>query len=177
MPPEVAKPLVAAISSEFDQALGTGMVNVDRSDYLAYREGDPLLPLKLGVGGIAVLILVLGTLGLVNIALVTVRHRIREIGVRRSFGATSARVFFAVMMESVMATVVAGAAGVALAVLVVKNPWVEQQMGRGMIADMPPFPVEAAVLGLVAASAVGALAGLLPALVAVRVKVIDAIRY
>lgn len=76
-----------------------------------------------------------------------------------------------------MATVVAGAAGVALAVLVVKNPWVEQQMGRGMIADMPPFPMEAAVLGLVAASAVGALAGLLPALVAVRVKVIDAIRY
>ena len=48
VPPEVAKPLVATISSEFDQALGTGMVNVDRSDYLVYREGDPLLPLKLG---------------------------------------------------------------------------------------------------------------------------------
>ncbi|MEY9953161.1 ABC transporter permease [Leifsonia sp. EB34] len=177
VPPEVATPLVEAIRTEFDQALGKDAVSVDRIDYLANRDGDPLLPLKLGVGGIAVLILLLGALGLVNIAMVTVRHRIREIGVRRSFGATSARIFFAVMMESVVATVVAGAAGVGLSVLAVKNPWVEEQLGRGMIADMPPFPVEAAVLGLVAATAVGALAGLLPALVAVRVKVIDAIRY
>ncbi len=177
VPPERATPLVAAITAEFDQALGQGIVSVSRSDYLAQQDQDPLLFFKLVVGGVAVLILLLGALGLVNIALVTVRHRIREIGVRRSFGATGARVFFAVMMESVVATVVAGAAGVALSVLIVKNPWVEQLLGRGMIADMPPFPVEAAVLGLVAASVVGALAGLLPALVAVRVKVIDAIRY
>jgi putative ABC transport system permease protein len=50
-------------------------------------------------------------------------------------------------------------------------------IGQGLVSDFPPFPAEAAVLGLVAATAVGALAGLLPALVAVRVKVIDAIRY
>ncbi len=177
VPPELAVPLTTAIAAEFDQALGAGVVSVNRNDYLAYQDADPLLYFKLVVGGVAVLILLLGALGLVNIALVTVRHRIREIGVRRSFGATSARVFFAVMMESVVATVVAGAAGVALSVLIVKNPWVEELLGRGMIADMPPFPVEAAVLGLVAATVVGALAGLLPALVAVRVKVIDAIRY
>ncbi len=42
---------------------------------------------------------------------------------------------------------------------------------------MPAFPIEAALIGLASATAVGALAGLLPALVAVRVKVIDAIRY
>jgi putative ABC transport system permease protein len=42
---------------------------------------------------------------------------------------------------------------------------------------VPPFPAEAALIGLGAATLVGALAGLLPALVAVRVKVIDAIRY
>ncbi|CAM5336999.1 ABC transporter permease [Leifsonia shinshuensis] len=177
VPPERAKPLVDAITAEFDQALGQGAVSVSRNDYLAHQDSDPLLYFKLVVGGVAVLILLLGALGLVNIAMVTVRHRIREIGVRRSFGATSARVFFAVMMESVVATVVAGAAGVGLSVLIVKSPWVEELLGRGMIADMPPFPVEAAVLGLVAATAVGALAGLLPALVAVRVKVIDAIRY
>ncbi|MBU4216104.1 MAG: ABC transporter permease, partial [Actinobacteria bacterium] len=53
----------------------------------------------LGVGGFALL---LGGLGLVNISLTTVRYRIREIGIRRSFGATSGRVFFGVMMESVV---------------------------------------------------------------------------
>jgi len=105
-----------------------------------------------------------------------VRHRIREIGIRRSFGATAGRVFFAVMMESVVATVVAGVVGVALAVLIVKNPWVTSFVASG-VEDVPAFPIEAALIGLASATAVGALAGLLPALVAVRVKVIDAIRY
>lgn len=176
VPPHLADPLAQAIREELDQSLGAGTASVNRQDYLAHGD-DPLGFLKLAVGGIAVLVLLLGALGLVNIALVTVRHRIREIGVRRSFGATAGRVFFAVMMESVVATMVAGAAGVGLSILIVKSPWLEQLIGRGMVSDLPPFPVEAAVIGMVAATAVGALAGLLPALVAVRVKVIDAIRY
>jgi putative ABC transport system permease protein len=101
------------------------------------------------------------------------RYRIPEIGIRRSFGATSGRVFFTVMMESVCATVVAGLIGVALAVAIVKN----LPPNLFNVTDMPPFPVHAAVEGMVAATVVGALAGLLPATVAVRIKVIDAIRY
>lgn len=127
----------------------------------------------IGVGGFALL---LGGLGLVNIALVTVRYRIREIGIRRSFGATSGRVFFGVLLESVVATVVAGLVGVVLAVAIIKNIPVERVFGSG-IQDMPPFPVSAALVGMAAAVTVGALAGLIPATFAVRVKVIDAIRY
>lgn len=127
----------------------------------------------LGVGGFALL---LGGLGLVNISLVTVRYRIREIGIRRSFGATSGRIFFGVMLESVVATVVAGAAGVALAIVALRYVPIDRVFGS-QIEDMPPFPVSAAVVGMAAATVVGALAGLIPALVAVRVKVIDAIRY
>ena len=132
---------------------------------------------KLVVGGIAVLVLLLGALGLVNIALVAVKQRVREIGIRRSFGATAGRVFFAVMMESVVATIAAGAVGVIAAILIVQNPFTMDLVGQGLVSDFPPFPAEAALLGLLAATVVGALAGLLPALVAVRVKVIDAIRY
>ncbi len=127
----------------------------------------------IGVGGFALL---LGGLGLVNIALVTVRYRIREIGIRRSFGATSGRVFFGVMLESVVATVVAGLVGVVIAVAIIKNIPIERVFGS-QIADMPPFPVSAALTGMACATAVGALAGIIPATVAVRVKVIDAIRY
>jgi putative ABC transport system permease protein len=105
-----------------------------------------------------------------------VRQRIREIGIRRSFGATALRVFFAVMMESIVATFVAGVVGVIIAVIILQLPFVQEQITQGVV-DQPPFPVEAAILGIVSAVAVGALAGLLPALVAVRVKVIDAIRY
>jgi putative ABC transport system permease protein len=176
IPPDVATELSERIRVDVAGSLGEGWeVNVWRGDYLAQGE-DPLLPMKLAVTGVAILVLLLGALSLVNIALVTVRHRIREIGIRRSFGATAGRVFFSVMMESVVATAFAGLVGVMLAVLVVKNPWVTDWLS-GYIQDVPAFPVEAAVIGLVAATGVGALAGLLPALVAVRVKVIDAIRY
>ena len=128
------------------------------------------------MAGIAVLVLLLGAVGLVNIALVTVRGRIREIGIRRTFGATAGRVFFAVLMESVVATVAAGIVGVLVAVLVLRNPWTIEFISQG-VSDVPPFPVSAAITGLAAATAVGALAGLIPALVAVRVKVINALRY
>ena len=177
VPPEISEQLTTALQRDVQGSLGDGArAEIYRNDYAAYG-GDPYLPLKLMVGAVAALVLLLGALGLVNIALVTLKQRIREIGIRRSFGATAGRVFFSVMMESVVATVAAGVVGVIAAVLIVKNPVVEGFIGQGQVTDFPPFPVEAAVLGLVSATIVGALAGLLPALVAVRVKVIDAIRY
>lgn len=60
--------------------------------------------------------------------------------------------------------------------LLVTSPPVEEFITQGMVADPPPFPMSAAVLGLVSATVVGALAGLIPAIVAVRVRPIDAIR-
>lgn len=177
VPPAIADGLTPLIQRDMQGELGDGFVaQVNRNDYLAWQGEDPLLPLKLLVAGVAVLVLLLGALGLVNISLVTVRQRIREIGIRRSFGATAGRVFFSVMMESVVATLAAGVVGVTIAILIVQNPWIREQVGQG-VQDLPAFPIEAALVGLGAAAGVGALAGLLPALVAVRVKVIDAIRY
>lgn len=177
VPPELADQLSNQIQRDLSGAVGKGFsVEVNRQDYQAWGQEDPLGPMKMLVTGVAILVLLLGALGLVNISMVTVRQRIREIGIRRSFGATSGRVFFAVMLESVVASFVAGVVGVAIAILLVTNPSVQEVVAQGL-TDMPPFPMEAAVVGLAAATGVGALAGLLPALVAVRVKVIDAIRY
>lgn len=177
VPPAIAEALSARITSDLQKTFGSAFeVQVSRQDYRAYGGDDPLLPIKLVVGGVAGLVLLLGALGLVNISLVTVRQRVREIGIRRSFGATAGRVFFSVMMESVVATVAAGVVGVAVAVLIVENP-LSQSLLAKLIIDIPPFPLSAALTGLACATGVGALAGLLPALVAVRVKVIDAIRF
>jgi putative ABC transport system permease protein len=177
VPTEISEELIPALQRDLQGELGAGtMVSVSRMDYAASNE-DPFASIKLLVAGVAALVLLLGALGLVNISLVTLKQRIREIGVRRSFGATAGRVFFSVMMESIVATLVAGVVGVIGAVLIVTNPLVQEFIGQGMVTDFPPFPVEAALLGLACATGVGALAGLLPALVAVRVKVIDAIRY
>ena len=79
-------------------------------------------------------------------------------------------------MESVVATVVAGVVGVMTAIVIIKNIPIEQVPGVAL-DDVPPFPTTAALVGMACATGVGALAGLIPAIVAVRVKVIDAIRY
>lgn len=177
VPAELSDQLSTLLQRDLSGALGKGfMLDVSRQDYQAWGQEDPIGPLKLMVTGVAILVLILGALGLINISMVTVRQRIREIGIRRSFGATSGRVFFAVMLESVVASFVAGVVGVAIAIIVVENPSVQEFVAQGL-TDMPAFPMEAAFVGLAAATAVGAIAGLLPALVAVRVKVIDAIRY
>jgi putative ABC transport system permease protein len=106
----------------------------------------------------------------------TVRQRIRKIGVRRSFGATSGRVFAATMLESVVATFLAELLAVACSVALVRALPPDQLLGSPL-QDVPRFPVAVAVEGLLAATVVGALAGLLPAIIAVRAKVIDAIRF
>jgi putative ABC transport system permease protein len=177
LPLDVADQLMPLIQRDVAGALGDGwQVEVYRNDYLAQEQYDPFAQIKILITVVAGIILLLGALSLLNISLVTVKHRIREIGIRRSFGATGGRVFFSVMMESVVATVVAGVVGVMIAILAVKNQLFEQYVLQG-VEDVPPFPVEAAIVGLIAATAVGALAGILPAVIAVRVKVIDAIRY
>ncbi|MBD3943275.1 ABC transporter permease [Microbacterium sp. NEAU-LLC] len=151
-------------------------INVARTDWASRPEAKSSAAMfEMITGAIAGLVLLLGGLGLVNIQLVAMRQRIREIGVRRSFGATGGRVFTSVLLESVVATAVAGVIGIALAVAILKAPFV-LTMFQGM-QDIPPFPMRAAVTGLVAAVAIGALAGFIPALMAVRSNVIDALRF
>jgi putative ABC transport system permease protein len=176
VPPEQADEVMAVVTNDLGLALGGVQVDAYRQDSQGLEE--TLGMLRLAIRGAGIVVLVLGGLGVLNIGLVTVRQRIREIGVRRSFGATSSRVFSAIMLESVCATFLAGLAAVALSVVLVRNLPLESLLNSGVpLAETPAFPVAAAVEGLVAATAVGALAGLLPAVIAVRAKVIDAIRF
>jgi putative ABC transport system permease protein len=171
VPPELADQFAEVLPR--DLAAAGVPFDVQKPPVEVFAIDRVLQYLVLGVGGFALL---LGGLGLLNIALVTVRYRIREIGIRRSFGATSGRVFFGVLMESVVATTVAGVVGVVIAVAIIKNIPIDRIFGRP-IDDLPGFPFDAALVGMACAIGIGALAGLIPAIYAVRVKVIDAIRY
>lgn len=125
--------------------------------------------------GIGAIVILLGALGLLNVAIVTVRQRIREIGIRRAMGASAKRVFFAVFMESVVATFVAGVIGVGIAIVILRLLPLEAM--DIYLQDRPPFPFGAALAGVGISTSIGALCGIIPALAAVRVKPIDAIRY
>jgi len=176
VPSDQADAVRTAVQTDLAQYLPGAEVQANRQD--PQNLESTIGKLRLAVRAAGLVVLALGGLGVLNIGLVTVRQRIREIGVRRSFGATSGRVFSAVVLESVVATALAGLAAVALSVAIVRNLPLESWLGGGVpLVDAPGFPVSAAVEGLVAATAVGALAGLVPALIAVRVKVIDAIRF
>jgi putative ABC transport system permease protein len=176
VPPEQADAALATVTHDLRLALDGVQVDGGRMDDQSTEK--TLRTLRLAIRGAGIVVLVLGGLGVLNIGLVTVRQRIREIGVRRSFGATSGRIFAAIMLESVCATALAGVVAVAGSIVLVRNLPLEEWLGGGIpLADTPGFPVAAAVEGLVAATAVGALAGLLPAIIAVRAKVIDAIRF
>ncbi len=175
---DAASEIGPALAMDLRAGLPQGeQVSVNRTDWAAqqgFAEGQRMF--ELITGGIAVLILALGALSLINIQLVAMRQRVREIGVRRAFGATAGRVFASVFLESLVATTVAGVVGIALAVAVLRSPMLVGSMFPYLV-DVPPFPIRAAASGLVAAVLVGALAGFVPALVALRVKVIDAIRF
>ena len=152
-------------------------VSVSRTDTGASPDFEQsFMMMQIITSAISSIVLLLGGLSLVNIQLVAMRQRIREIGVRRSFGASSGRIFASVMMESVVATAVAGVLGIVLAVAIVRSPLIMNSLFYGM-QDVPPFPFSAALIGLAAAVLTGALAGLVPAIVATKVRVIDAIRY
>ena len=130
--------------------------------------------LQYAVIGIGALVIFLGALGLLNVAVVTVKQRVREIGIRRALGASSGRIFFSVFMESVVATFVAGVVGVIAAIVIVYFLPLDQ-MGF-MVQDHPAFPAGAAVIGVLVATSVGALSGLIPAVTATRIRPIEAIR-
>lgn len=176
VPVKGAKALGRAVAKDVSSNLSNVQLGTERMDYRSRGNDKAIEKFRYVAAGIGGLILLLGAMSLLNIALVTIKQRIREIGIRRSFGATSGRVFFSVMMESVVATVVAGLVGVVGAVGIVHSSLVTRHVIRG-VTDIPPFPVSAAAIGLLVSLAVGALAGLLPALIAVRVKIIDAIRF
>lgn len=79
------------------------------------------------------------------------------------------------LLENVVATAVAGVAGIILAITVMKVLFAMDVLPT--VQDDPPFPLRAAMVALAAAVGIGAVAGFLPALAAVRAKVIDALRF
>lgn len=175
---KAASSIGPVLAMDLRSGLPTGVeVSVYRSDSGATPDFEQsFLMMQLITSGISGIVLLLGGLSLVNIQLVAMKQRIREIGVRRSFGASGSRIFTSVMMESVVATAVAGVLGIVLAVVIVRSPIVMDNLFYGL-QNVPPFPFSAAIIGLIAAVLTGALAGLVPAIVATRARVIEAIRF
>ncbi len=122
--------------------------------------------------------LLAGVIGISNIMLVIVKERTKEIGIQRALGATPLQIMSQIITESVFLTSVAGylglTAGVGLVELI-NYLLVKFQVDNEMFKH-PEVDFQIAIISLVILIIAGALAGLIPARRAIRIKPIDALR-
>jgi putative ABC transport system permease protein len=119
-----------------------------------------------------------GVIGVSNIMLVTVKERTREIGVRRAIGAKPKNIITQVLSESLLLTTLAGLVGLCIGVgiMAIVGMITSNMPSDNMMFQDPYMSFKAAVLATIIVILSGLLAGVLPALRAIQIKAIDAIR-
>lgn len=144
-------------------------VRVSRpSDALEARAAasNAFTSLFLGLGAVA---LVVGGVGVANVMVISVLERRSEIGLRRALGATRGNIRTQFLAESLMLSALGGLAGVALGAIITTV----YAYNRGWSAVVPSIAIGGGVL---AAVAIGAVAGLYPAIRAARQSPTQALR-
>jgi putative ABC transport system permease protein len=122
--------------------------------------------------------LIAGVIGISNIMLVIVKERTKEIGIQRALGATPMNVMSQIITESVLLTSFAGYLGLVIGVGLVEgiNFGLSKMGSEIEMFKNPEVDFQIAVTALAILIVSGALAGLIPARRAVRIKPIDALR-
>jgi len=128
------------------------------------------------LAAVAAISLVVGGVGIMNIMLVSVTERTREIGLRKALGATEKDILVQFLMEAVILTAIGGFIGIALGASLsfLVALVLRQFLALGWFFT---FPVGAATLGLGVSAAVGLVFGLYPARQASLKEPIEALRY
>ncbi len=132
--------------------------------------------LTLFLTSIAAISLLVGGIGIMNIMLVSVTERTREIGLRKALGATDNNILFQFLLEAVMLTAVGGIVGILLGAgfSLLISIILTKIIGIYWAFN---FPISAVILGLGVASLIGLIFGLYPARRASQKSPIEALRY
>jgi putative ABC transport system permease protein len=126
---------------------------------------------------IAVLALVISGIGIMNIMLVSVTERTREIGIRKAIGARRAEIQYQFLLEALLISVIGAVIGISAAVAI--PAFVESlirllPVPRGMTIPMSWASV---VISFVVSSAIGVIFGYLPAKTAAALPPVESLRY
>ncbi len=120
--------------------------------------------------------LLVGGIGIMNIMLVSVTERTKEIGLRKALGATNSAILRQFLWEAVTLTVIGGLFGIIFGALI--SFGVSRILTQVLAFDWKfVFPVEAAVLGIGMSALVGLIFGLYPARKAARKDPVEALQY
>ena len=160
-----------------------GITNPNKDDFNIQTQADILSilgsitsVLTIFLAAIASISLIVGGIGIMNIMLVSVTERTREIGLRKAVGATDRDILGQFLIESVMLTLAGGAGGIVLGATIVGLVYFVLSTFFS-IGWVFAFPISAVLLGLGVSGAAGIVFGIYPARQAARKSPIEALRY
>jgi len=143
---------------------------------IADRVGVITTALTYFLAAVAAISLLVGGIGIMNIMLVSVTERTREIGLRKAVGATTQNILLQFLFESVLLTMVGGFIGIFLGTTIsfAASLVLAKLVGFGFEFV---FPVGGAILGIGVSTLIGLVFGVYPARQAAKKSPIEALRY
>ncbi|MEO6246847.1 MAG: ABC transporter permease [Opitutaceae bacterium] len=123
------------------------------------------------LGSIAVIGLIVGGIGIMNVILASINERVREIGVRRALGAKRLDVLVQILAESLTLAVSGGMLGMfaSIGLIMVLQVWSSS-------ANRPELSVDALAIGVFSSGFIGVIAGIYPAIRASQLSPVEALR-
>ncbi|MFO0653145.1 MAG: ABC transporter permease [Polyangiales bacterium] len=166
----------ASASAEIEDVLarrrnGERVFTIQSQEDLLKTFGALTAAMTMALLAIASVSLVVGGIGIMNIMLVSVRERTREIGVRRAVGATKADVLWQFLLEAVVISTIGGAVGLGLGAGIV---WLVTRYAPDVPLQLSPW-IAAVAFG--SSFVVGVISGVVPARRAAALDPVEALRY